>query len=211
MKHTRRVMIALALVLSLAAGVFAGVQTTLAYLSAQANVLTNTFVPGVVPDPTDTSVTVQVNKRILASGSETMSPEGFIFELVNEQTGDKFQLVSDASGVASITLPFTQEDVGKCYTYTLKEVNDGRTHVVYDTSIHTLVIAVVLNQSTDTVVATATMDGVTSATPTAEFVNEYSPIPVIPPLGDEMNLPLYALMLVLSTAGLVVIARKRTN
>ena len=211
MNNTRRILAALALVLSLAVGVFAGVQTTLAYITAQSTAAVNTFIPGEIPPVADTTVTVQVDKQVLCRGDETMSPESFIFELECDQTGEKYQMVSNRSGKASVTLNFTAEDAGKAYTYTLKEVNDGRTHVVYDNSEHILAINIALDEASDTLVATATMDGVTSAAPTAQFVNQYSPTPVIPPLGDEINLHLYALMLALSAAGLVIVTRKRLN
>jgi len=211
MNNTRRILVALALVLSLAAGMFAGVQTTLAYITAQTTAAMNTFIPGEIPPVIDTTVIVQVDKQVLCSGTETMSPEGFIFELECDQTGEKYQMVSDRNGKASVSLNFSAEDAGKAFTYTLKEVNDGRTHVVYDNSVHILAINIVLDEVSDTLVATATMDGVTSVIPTAQFVNQYSPTPVIPPLGDEMNLPLYAMMLVMSLCALAIVARRRLN
>lgn len=211
MKHIRRILVALALVLSIACGVFAGVQTTLAYISAQSQVVLNVFVPGEIPAVPEGSVTVQVNKQVLCSGNQTIGPEGFIFELTCNQTGEKYQLVSDAAGHAALNLTYTAEDAGSAFTYTLKEVNDGRTHIDYDTSVHILAVNVTLDEASDTLVTTATMDGVTAAVPTAQFVNQYSPTPVIPPLGDEMNLPLYALLLALSAVGLIIVARKRLN
>ncbi len=159
---------------------------------------TNVF----VPKPADITVDINVNKVVVNKGTEAIGPEDFEFLLKNPaDDADAITVKSDKEGKAKFTLTFTEDDIGKTYSYRLTEVNDGRANVTYSTAEYFITITVALDGETNTLVATMTMNETAVAELVAEFENtyDYTPyIPDVPPTGDTSNLTMWVALMLIS-------------
>ena len=124
--------------------------------------------------------------------------------------------VSDRNGDATLTLSFSEEDIGKTYFYQLTEVDSGRAYVVYSTQEYAIAVTISLDTRTNTLVADLEMNGEKVSELMAEFENtfDYTPDPSIPEnpdTGDTSNLSVWiALMIISSGAALTLLLfRKR--
>lgn len=206
--NIRRLWAALALLLVTIAAVGLSVPATLAYSTAKTETLVNTFTVLRFP-PAQTSVNVCVQKTVHNTGTKRIGPEGFSFSLQNTQTGEAFVLTSDADGLACVTLPFSEADMGKTHTYRLSEINDGRENVNYSDQVYIIQIEITVDAQNQTV-ASVCVDGVPVEQIVAVFENEYNAGDVIlPPTGDDTNLELYIALLFVSCAGLALLMTKR--
>jgi len=194
---------------ALAAAIGFAAPSTLAYLAAQSNSLINSFDAPYFP-PDAAGVPVHVIKTVRCTSTGAIGPEGFHFELTNVSTGDVYTLTTNADGHATLTLPFTDADVGQTYAYTLREVNDGVPFITYDDTVYTMSIAVSVNADNQ-VVAAATLNGEGVAAITATFENVYASGMDIPATGDSAPLALYALLALLGTAGAVIFSRSKQH
>ena len=164
----------------------------------------NAFIPATsVPD--DIEVDIVVNKTVKNTGSSTIAPKGFEFVLENTVNGEKWALESDKNGKAVFVLPFTTSDIGKTYTYKLSETDQGVAGVTYDTRVYNISISVALD-SNDKLNATVTMDGKKVNTIVAKFQNTYhAEHPVAPPTGENNNITLWCIMMLISGTVCVVL------
>lgn len=208
--NIRRSWAALALLLVTIAAVGLSVPATLAYSTAKTETLVNTFTVLRLP-PAQTSVNVCVQKTVHNTGTKRIGPEGFSFSLQNTQTGEAFVLTSDADGLACVTLPFSEADMGKTHTYRLSEINDGRENVSYSDQVYAIEIALCVDANKQPV-ASARVDGVPVQQIVAAFENEYHAGDVIlPPTGDDSSLGLYIALLLVSGAGLALLLIRRNR
>ena len=197
----------LALLLLLTVAV--AVPSTLAYIVVQSPSLVNTFSAPYFP-PEDTSVQLRVHKTVSCIGTECIGPEGFSFVLKNVANAETITMTTGVDGYASVTLPFSDADVGKTYTYHLTEINDGRENVTYSTAAHVIVIALSVNDDNQ-MVASVTMNDVPVQQVIAEFENIYAAGAVPPQTGDSSHPELYLLCMLLSAAGMLMILRRRVH
>lgn len=196
------VLAALLLVTMAAAAVLPG---TLAYLAAGSNTVRNSFSVGDMPaEPT--SVEIGVQKRVVCEGKGKIGPGGFEFLLRDREHGTIHTMTTDKNGRASLTLPFTAEDAGKRYTFELSEINNGVGGVTYDSRVYVIGIALSVDEQ-NRMTAALTLDGQATDAVIAAFRNVYAPAE-LPKTGDESRLMLHALMLLLSGAGLALLARR---
>ena len=164
----------------------------------------NTFIPPVV-DPDPVTIQIHVAKTVTNKGSLKCGPEGFEFVLENTETAVKQAVKSDAKGKAAFDLTFTKADIGKTYTYKLSETNHGKKDMTYDADVHTLTVSVSMNDENKLVTA-LTMDGVEVTDLHAAFENIYDADQiVVPPTGDEANLNVWFIMMIVSAAALVAL------
>lgn len=134
-----------------------------------------------VPKPADVTVDVAVDKTVVNKGSETIGPEGFEFLLRDAADGaEGFTAKSDEHGRAQFTLTFTEADVGKTFRYVLTEVDSGRANVTYSTAEYAITIEVALDEETNTLVATTTVNEAAAAEIAAIFENVYDYTPEYP-------------------------------
>ena len=172
----------------------------------------NTFVPPVVPDPDPITVQIGIDKIINNVGEATHGKGGFQFVLKNVATSEGLGATSDNNGKAAFSLTYTKADIGKTYTYKLSETNQGFAGMTYDTDVHEITITVSLNENNE-LVAALTMDGKSVDTLNATFENTYdADIPSTPPTGDNSNLTLCFILMIVSGStlvALVVYDRKR--
>ena len=172
------------------------------------------------PKPEDITVDIGVAKTVINKGSEKIGPDGFEFVLEDTATNEKWNVKSDTAGNAKFTLGYTEDDIGKAYTYKLTEVDGGKANVSYSTAEYTITVAIELNANNE-LVATLTKNGEKEAAVVAEFENvyDYTPTsepkpeyPESPKTGDTTNLHLWFALLFVSGGGLfgtTLFGRKR--
>lgn len=205
--NIRRLWVKLALLFVVAATVGFAIPTTLAYLTAQSDTLVNTFTAPYFP-PESASVEVRVHKTVHNIGTESIGPEGFQFKLQNTQNDEAFTLTVNANGLASVTLPFCDADLGKTHTYRLYEINDGRENVTYSDRVYTIEITLSVNAQNQ-IVASARVDGQPVQQIVTVFENVYNAGIILPPTGDDTPIALCLALMLFSGAGLVVLLSKR--
>ena len=163
------------------------------------------------PKPEDITVDLGVVKTVVNKGSEKIGPDGFEFVLEDMATGEKWNVKSDAAGNAKFSLGYTEDDIGKTYTYKLAEVNGGKANVSYSTAEYTITVAIELNANNE-LVATLTKNGENVAEVVAEFENvyDYTPVPDpdpeypdSPQTGDNIRLHLWFALLFVSSGGII--------
>lgn len=205
LKYTLVVMMLVSSVVLCAAVATGG---TLAMLIDQTMSLVNTFVPGEVS--AQTSVELNIQKTIIATGINGMDASGFTFELTDLQDGKCYTASSDNEGKALFTIPYSEADIGKTFKYTLKERNDAREGFTYSTRVYNIEISVSLKGND--LVADLVMDHQPVEQLTAEFINTYftqGGEEPPPPAGDSADPLLYAGLVVASLCALVLIFRKQ--
>ncbi|MBQ7354177.1 MAG: hypothetical protein IJW62_01510 [Clostridia bacterium] len=146
-----------------------------------------TFVNTYTPKPADITVDLNVEKTMENLGNVTMSPEGFEFLLQNAAGGDPISVITDAMGHASITLTFSEDDIGKTYTYLLSEVKGNIEYMTYSDAVYTITVTVSLDEITNTLVAELAVNGADTDAVVAEFVNTYD-YEEVPQTGDSLML-----------------------
>ena len=174
----------------------------------------NTFVPPVVPDPDPITVQIGIDKIINNVGEATHGKGGFQFVLKNTETSEGLGATSADNGKASFSLTFTKADIGKTHTYKQSETNQGFAGMTYDTDVHEITVTVSLNDNNE-LVAALTMDGKSVTALSATFENTYdADTPVAPPTGDNSNLTLWIILMIVSGSALVALTvydRKRSR
>lgn len=164
------------------------------------------FVNVYTPDPDALSLDFQVNTTVTSIGTDVIGPEEFIFQLENMTVGGITTAVTDAGGFAQFILVYTEDDIGKVYTYKLTEVNDGREHVTYSDKAYNITVAITLSDSNE-LVATITNNGAQVDQVVAEFENIYDYTPDSDSTGDP-GLLLWTTMLAVSGCGGMITMKK---
>lgn len=208
MKKICRVWLVLALLICATMAASAALPTTLAYMQQESNTVQNKINVVYVP-PEDTLVPVRVYKTIVSLGEETIAPAGFRFALRCVETGETLFLSTDETGYAALELPFTEADVGKTYTYELTELDDGDERITYSEQVYTIRIALSVNMDNQ-VSADVSVNDIHVREVVAEFENVYTPF-VLPDTSDADQPLLYAAMMLLSGAGLLLLLRRRSR
>lgn len=203
---SRRLWLVLAVLLFAAiTTVSSALPSTVAYIVNQANTMRNTFRVEYLP-PEDISVPVHVRKTVCTLGNEELSPAGFSFRLLNLNTGEVTAMTTFTDGWATVILPFTAEDVGKTFRYTLYEVAGDRRYMTYDDTIYSIAITIGMDEQHE-LIATATVNDEPVRDVIADFVNFYNPIDV-PATGDTHQPLMWLTLLLVSTVGLALLAKK---
>ena len=176
-----------------------GIDLAYQLVDAEAIAFTNVYTPEPVV------ITVNVDKVLDNRTEKNVSLAGFQFELtLNKST---YVAESDASGKSGFTVTFDEGDVGKTYTFQIAEKNTGIKGMTYDKTVHTVTVQVLQNAdgSLKTVI-----NGQEAQSVALQFTNIYEEL-VTPPLGDNVNLILPLVLMVLSILGVAVIliSRKR--
>ena len=158
-------------------------------------VFTNVY----TPKPENLTVDVNINKTVINKGSAIILPEGFEF-LLSDANGDAegISATSDSNGMAQITLSFSEADIGKVFSYKLKEVNSGKANVTYSEAVYEITVEVSLDEESNKLVADLTVNGVETDVIATAFENIYDYTPTPPPTGDNGNMFLWMIMMVIS-------------
>jgi len=165
-----------------------------------------TFQNVYTPRPNDLSIDLTVNKTVVNVGKNVIGPENFRF-LVKSENGE-WIVVTDENGKALFGLTFDEEDIGKSFTYVISEINDGLEYVQYSTAEYTVTVTVSLDEATNTLFASYTVNGeaVTEIVTAFENVYDYTP-PV--QSGDATITSLFVTALSVIALGGLWIYRKR--
>ncbi len=162
--------------------------------------------------PEDITVDIIVNKTIKNTGTAAITPEGFHFELLNIESGEKVTLCTDKDGVSVHSLTFTAEDIGKTVTYILTEVNDGRANVIYSKEKYEIKVTIILDESANKLITAFAIDGVEAEEMIVVFENtyDYSPEnPLSPPTDNYDSLGFWFFIMLISGAIMIVMKNKR--
>lgn len=198
-----------ALLLCVVAVVAVAVPFTLSYVFDNTDEVVNTFVP---PEGLNnqTALKVDVVKTVINTvpeGEEGIGPDGFTFVLEEIATGKKMQAVSDFQGKASFSLPYTGVDAGMHFCYNVYELNDGAENVTYSEIVYEIQVDIAMNDQNEPV-AKVKLDGKDTTDLTLKFENLYT-ITAPPDTGDAGHVALYAAVMVLCAAGMMLIVGKR--
>ncbi|MBQ8381716.1 MAG: VWA domain-containing protein [Clostridia bacterium] len=164
------------------------------------------FVNTYTPKPVDITVDVKVEKTVQNLGNVTMTPEGFEFLLQNTAGGDPISVTTDLLGNAVITLTFTEDDIGKTYTYELSEVKGSIEGMTWSEAVYTVTVTISLDETTNTLVADLTVNGEEVDSAVAAFENVYD-FDEVPQTGD--NLMLWITLLAVSCGAILTLGVRR--
>ena len=158
----------------------------------------------------ETVLPINVKKTVKNLGSETIGPEGFEFILENKTTGLKANMKTDENGLAAVYLGYNEGDIGKTYSYTLREIKGDAEHVTYSETVHNITVSVSVGADGKLVAAT-TVNGAAADSVTCDFENVYDHTPDVPSTGVNLRIGLWAMMMVVSALGFVglVVLKKR--
>jgi len=181
---------------------------TLAFVMEQTPPVVNTF----VPDPnalTDLYVNIVAKKTVINSGDKAIGPEAFHFQLIDIETGETRLATSDKNGMAVFGLDFSGVDSGE-HHYTLSEIDDGRKGVTYSKQVYN--VSVLIDEVNEKPAAYVYLNGVNVTSCVAAFENIYNGGGgEQPDTGDETELLLYGLIMLVGLAAAAVILLRRRN
>lgn len=196
----------LALLFSAVAVLGIVVPVTLSYVFDVTAPVVNTFVPPAGLHD-ENAVEILVDKTVRNTGDAAITPEGFTFLLENVATGETFTAVSNKDGRARIVLSFSGAQVGS-HTFCLTEQNDGLEGVTYSTAEYIIRVDVALVD--EKLAMTVYQDGQLVEKVAAAFENIYHH-EEIPDTGDETPMAVFVVLMAVSGALLILLARKRRN
>lgn len=194
----------LALLFSAAVVLGIAIPVTLSYVFDETEPLVNTFVPPAgIHD--ENLVEILVDKKVLNKGAAMITPEGFNFVLKNTETGEIHTATSNKDGKARFLLSFLGADAGS-HVYKLTESNDGLEGVTYDTKEYTIRVdvAIVDGHAQRTLYVNDRM----VKTVQVSFINIFDS-EQIPETGDNEQLAVFAVLLLVSGAALSILLKKR--
>lgn len=200
----RRALNLLALLLSVALVVALTASGTLAYMTKETPRLVNTFTADPSVIPSTATVPVQVTKTVRSTGKDSISPQGFSFLLENLDTGETLTITTDEKGQAAANLVITGTE---SYRFRLSEIDTGVERVTYSTVVYEIDITPLVDAQ-GTIVPRIGINGNPASEINVAFENLYDS-GKIPDTGDHVPMLLYALLLLASTAGLVISRRRQ--
>jgi len=194
-----RRMAVLAMVLALTAVCAVAVPFTLAFVMDRTPSLRNLFVPD--PSVIESGVEIHISKSVVNLGSNHTGPDGFVFLLCDEATGETAASAStDENGAAVLQLSFDMHDAGKQYSYVVREQDGGIPGMTYSTDVHRVEVRI---GTDDKFTPSVRLDGQAVETINLHFVNYYdmdhpAGAGAPPPTGDTEPIALYAVLMAVS-------------
>ena len=174
-----------------------GTQNTQVTDKGQGQYLVNVLFTNVYVPPTQ--VVIHIDKTVEGT---VIGPDGFNFMLEGE--GLEELATTDANGKATIVLPYSLADNGKTFTYYLREVNDGKKHVIYDE--HVYEITVTVSRETAGMAAAVTVDGTAAESEvTVQFRNGYQIPPDSPSTNTDRHMWIWFALMLASGAGVFLL------
>ncbi len=131
------------------------------------------------PVPNDLYIPMFAQKKVNNIGFDTIGLKGFEFELKQHDSENVWKRVSVPDGKAEFRLRYTKDDIGKTYTYTLREIAGDNPYITYDTTEYTITVSIALDIETNTLTAEITKNDVKVDKVNAVFTNiyDYTPVP----------------------------------
>lgn len=115
-------------------------------------------------------------------------------------------MITDALGNATVTLTFSEDDIGKTFTYLLSEVKGSIEGMTYSDAVYTVTITVSLDETSNTLVAELTVNGEATEAVVAAFENIYD-FKEVPKTGD--SLMLWMGLLAVSCGAILTVGTRR--
>ncbi len=134
------------------------------------NEYTTNSVSNEVPKIQDVTIDITVDKKLNMVGAQVKGPDGFTFQL-EDVAADKKLTGKTVNGKLTFPLTFTEADIGKTFTYKLREVNEGIANMTYDTTVYTYTVTVTTDGSK--LILDLTADGKPVQTLAGTFTNIY--------------------------------------
>ncbi len=138
---------------------------------------------------TPIDVPFNIKKTIVKTGNADHTLSGFEFEIKNVTTGEVYSKkpVSDKNGDALFNVQYTKADIGKTYTYEIREINAGKKNMIYDDTVY--IVDVTVEYVGNNLAVIAELNGQIVENVLLEFENTYSgklpkPDPIIDPGKD---------------------------
>lgn len=164
-------------------------------------VFENTYTPAQI------TVDLPVEKTVQSLTEQTIGPEGFKFQLVDENGKQLGTVESDKQGKAKFSLVFQAEDIGRTFKAVVSEIDTKKTGVVY--SLNKYAVEITISQAdSGELISAVTIDGKPAAA--MQFVNVYEPA-ASPVTGDNFYSMLFISLMILSSFGLaaVIVSKKK--
>ncbi len=165
---------------------------------------TNTF------KAAETQVKVEVEKLIDNLTNETVGKDGFLFTLEGESLAEKLSAVTDTNGFASFLLRYHHDDIGKSFTYFVREADTGIEGMVYSQKVYAITVTISQDENGE-LVASLTVDEEAVEAVQLIYINVYEGVetpPVSPDTGSDLILWM-ALAVVSGSVALAVSRRRR--
>lgn len=152
------------------------------------------------PKPEDVSVIFKVDKSVK---NNALSPEGFSFKLTGN--GVEETVKTDKNGDAKFTLSYSEEDIGKTYTYKLFEVNEKKEHIIYDDTVYEISVTVKLDENNKLITE---INKDSAGEFVAQFENIYD---VEPPYTGDRGITPWIILLVISFISMSIVLYKKVR
>ncbi len=153
-----------------------------------------------------TEVTIHIEKTV---DGTAIGPDGFTFMLEGEDLEE--MAITDKDGKATIVLPYNLADAGKSYTYTLREVNDGKDGVAYDERVYEITVSLTREESG--MAAAVTVDGEAVENElTLTFRNGYQETEEdTPSTGTDRHIWIWFMLMTVSGLGIFLLLLREPN
>ncbi len=171
-------------------------------------VFTDSYVPPVLPDPDDITLTLPVLKTVQNTGNVSTGPDGFEFVLTDTISHETWAALSDDDGQAAFTLTYTKADIGKTYTYTIHETDNETNGMTYDDTVYTVTVTVTRSEENTLVATVSVTQEIEDGVFTFENVY-YEYVEPTPPTGDRRFTFWLTMMLVSGTAFVLLLISER--
>ncbi len=121
------------------------INTTYGYIVTKTDSFLNTFTPPEQEVPEGPAAEIRIHKLLENKSAQNMTPAGFTFGLFTEEgVPVKESAATSSDGETGIRMVYDLSDVGKTYTYVLKEIVPDQPveGMIYDTTEHKIWISV---------------------------------------------------------------------
>ncbi len=132
------------------------------------------------PDDTKAQVVINIEKTVNNTGTASIGPEGFKFQIAEDIQTANAEVVldtvtTDTNGKAQYTFNYTPENANKTYFYTVKEINEGKADINYSTKVYEIAVEVKLDANNKLIATVTSTDAtINGNTATTAFENTYS-------------------------------------
>lgn len=96
--------------------------------------------------PEDITLDINIDNIVNNTGDKQISPEGFEYILENITTNEKKSTETNTSGDANFTITYTEDDIGKTYTYELTQVCKNIEGLTCSTTKYTIEVTIELTE-----------------------------------------------------------------
>ncbi|MBR2925290.1 MAG: hypothetical protein IKC28_09715 [Clostridia bacterium] len=184
----------------------APVNQALAFVFDQTASIVNAFVPDYsTPESQEVSVTISITQNITQEGSLPTNPAGFLYQLMDVQTGQTAVATTGEDGRASFQLTFQPKKSGEQHSFVLSAIKGAHENIVCSDRTYQIRIDLIADENGwSTLLA---VDGEITEAIEVAFVHSYLnaavPSPLPPHTYDESFPGLCCLLLLSALMGMI--------